>query len=167
MFCRWCGSDIPDGAQVCPHCGEVLKFEEEIVPERERIALEKEITKELFVFFSQKVGSAFSKDALLNRLEEIITDRKAREYSFQHLQNLLYKMVQKGSITSSLYNNETHYHILDTHQEIDFIDVLKKEEKSPLESPTIDSNSEPDIKLYLEGVLKPFFYINTRVRRSI
>jgi hypothetical protein len=24
----WCGSDIPDDAQVCPHCGEVLKTEE-------------------------------------------------------------------------------------------------------------------------------------------
>ena len=28
MFCMWCGSDIPDDAQVCPHCGEVLKTEE-------------------------------------------------------------------------------------------------------------------------------------------
>ena len=28
MFCMWCGSDIPDDAQVCPHCGKVLKTEE-------------------------------------------------------------------------------------------------------------------------------------------
>jgi len=138
MFCRLCGSEIPNNAIICPNCGEVLKSEEEIVPEIERIALEKGITKELFVFFSQNVGSAFSKDALLNRLEEIITDRKAREYSSQHLQKLLYKMVQKGSITSNLHNNETHYHISDAHQEgphkaiNGFIDVLKKKEKSPI-----------------------------------
>lgn len=117
MICKYCGSEIPDDAQSCPNCGELLKSEEEIVPERERIALEKGITKELFVFFSQNVGSAFSKDALLNRLEEIIKNTKTREYSSQHLQKLLYKMVQKGSITSSLHNNENHYHISVTNQE--------------------------------------------------
>jgi len=28
MFCSGCGSEIPDDAQSCPHCGEVLKTEE-------------------------------------------------------------------------------------------------------------------------------------------
>ncbi len=28
MFCKFCGSEIPDDAQSCPHCGEVLKTEE-------------------------------------------------------------------------------------------------------------------------------------------
>ena len=48
MFCSGCGSEIPDDAQSCPHCGEVLKSEEEIVPERERIAFDTNITKKLF-----------------------------------------------------------------------------------------------------------------------
>jgi len=29
MFCRFCGSNIPDSAKFCPHCGEVLKRKEE------------------------------------------------------------------------------------------------------------------------------------------
>jgi len=29
MFCRFCGLNIPDNAKFCPHCGEVLKKEEE------------------------------------------------------------------------------------------------------------------------------------------
>ncbi len=28
MFCKFCGSKIPDDVQSCPHCGEVLKTEE-------------------------------------------------------------------------------------------------------------------------------------------
>jgi len=30
MFCRWCGSEIPNDAKSCPHCGEALSKEEEV-----------------------------------------------------------------------------------------------------------------------------------------
>ena len=29
MFCEYCGSNIPDSAKFCPHCGEILKRKEE------------------------------------------------------------------------------------------------------------------------------------------
>ena len=117
MICRNCGSNMPDAAQSCPDCGEVLKPEKEIVPKRGKKELQRKVAQELFIFFNNFVGYAFSANALQNRLEEIITDRKTREHGSEHLQKILDQMIQNGAIKSNLHNNEPHYHISDAHQE--------------------------------------------------
>ncbi|MFX1448140.1 MAG: zinc-ribbon domain-containing protein, partial [Promethearchaeota archaeon] len=43
MYCRWCGSEILEDTKFCPHCGELLRDEEEVTPERDRAELEEEI----------------------------------------------------------------------------------------------------------------------------
>lgn len=109
MFCRWCGSEIPEDTRVCPHCGKVLRTEEDITPERENTELEEEIEQDMYTFFNKNKGSAFSENALKNRLNEIVIDYNARAYSSQHLQKILYKMTQKKALTLTQNNNETYY----------------------------------------------------------
>lgn len=113
MYCRWCGSEILEDTKFCPHCGELLRDEEEVTPERDRAELEEEIEGNLYTFFSKNINSAFSMNALKNRLNEIVTDYGAKEYFSQHLKEILHKMIQKGYLESSYHNNEIHYHIVE------------------------------------------------------
>ncbi|NHJ19434.1 MAG: zinc ribbon domain-containing protein [Candidatus Lokiarchaeota archaeon] len=117
MYCKWCGSEIPEDAKICPHCGEVLRDKEAATPEREGARLEEEIERDLYAFFNKNIGSAYSVNALKNRLSEIVKDYTARAYSSQHLQKILYKMTQKGHLKASYHNNETHYHFLEAKKE--------------------------------------------------
>ena len=117
MYCKWCGSEIPEDAKICPHCGEVLRDKEDATPKREGAELEEEIERDLYSFFNKNVGSAYSVNALKNRLNEIVIDYSARAYSFQHLQKILYKMTQKGHLKASYHNNEIHYHFLEAMKE--------------------------------------------------
>lgn len=127
MFCRWCGSEIPDDLQVCPHCGESLKREEKNIHESDKIALEKDVITQLLNFFNKNERSAFSMSALQNRLEEIIKDTKTREFGSKHLHKILNQMVQNGDIKSNLHNNKTHYHISDAHQKKPYKTIYSNE----------------------------------------
>ncbi|MFX1387795.1 MAG: hypothetical protein ACFE9M_11315 [Promethearchaeota archaeon] len=77
------------------------------------------IRNKLENFLKENQGSAFTINAISNRLEEIIKDTIQLEYAKENLQEILNGMVSNGKINITEHSGESHY-------------LIEKAEKKPL-----------------------------------
>ena len=68
--------------------------------------------RKILAFLNKNIGKAYSKKALISRLDEDISHPYYKKYLKDNNEKILKKMVSDGNIQTAQKNQETHYFLL-------------------------------------------------------